>query len=225
MLGMACKCGRMVGAMNSPRRRLQRGLVWLRRHIARWGRQPASPMPPQPSAGRVEPSLSPVYPFNEPGQSIVLHDGPIGGLATNDVPGVVELSCVPVPNLAWKIKHGSRAGIPAGEVTLLLRRPDGDMRLPGECRESGEGWSNGAEIGKADAPLKRIIAHWFNLPDFHAPRGRWETETDGWKITLDVRPDHDRVWTDLHRTNVYVMTHVMELSRADEATFTATEAE
>jgi hypothetical protein len=182
-------------------------------------------MPRQPSASRANPPLSPVYPFNEPGQSIVLHDGPIAGLARNDVPGVVELSCVPVPNLAWRINHGSRAGIPAGEVTLLLRRPDGDVRLPGECRESGEGWSNGAEIGKADAPLKRIVAHWFNLPDFHARLGRWETETDGWKVTLDVRPDHDRVWTDLHKAHIYVMTHVMELRRADEATFTATEAE
>jgi hypothetical protein len=102
----------------------------------------------------------------------------------------------------------------------------GRRRAPaGARRDSGEGWSNGAEIGKADAPLKRIVAHWFNLPDFHARLGRWETETDGWKITLDVRPDHDRVWTDLHKAHVYVMTHVMELRRADEATFTATEAE
>lgn len=124
-----------------------------------------------------------------------------------------------------RIKHGSDTWIPPGEVTLLLRRPDGDVRLPGVGRGGGEGWSNGAEIGKADVPLKRIVVHWFNLPDFHAPVGRWETETAGWKVILDIRPDHDRVWTDLHRTDVYVMTHVMELRRADEATFTATEAE
>ena len=166
-----------------------------------------------------------MYPFNDPGQSIMLYDGPVGGLATNDVPGVIELSCVPELNLAWRIKRGSDTWIPTGEVTLVLRRPDGGVRLPGAWRDSGEGWSNGAEMGKADAPLKRVVAHWFNLPDFHARLGRWETETDGWKITLDVRPDHDRVWTDLHKAHVYVMTHVMELRRADEATFTATEAE
>ena len=32
--------------------------------------------------------LSPVYPFNEPGQPIVLYDGPLGGLAATDVAGV-----------------------------------------------------------------------------------------------------------------------------------------
>jgi len=98
-----------------------------------------------------------------------------------------------VLNLAWRIKDGSDTGIPGDEVTLLLRRPDGDVQLPGWRRESDEGWSNGAEIGKADAPLKRIVAHWFNLPDFHARLGLWEAETDGWNVTLDVRPDHDRL--------------------------------
>jgi hypothetical protein len=155
----------------------------------------------------------------------VLYDGLVGGLAGIGVPGVVELSCVPAPNLIWKIKPGARTGIPGGEVTLLLSRPDGDVELPGMWRDSDEGWSNGAEIGNADAPLKRIIAHWFNLPDFHSRQGRWGTETAGWKINLEARPDHAQVWTDLHRRDVYVMTHVMELRRADEATFTATEAE
>ena len=193
--------------------------------MTRWGRQPTAPTPTQSSASGADPPLSPAYPFNDPGQSIVLHDGPIGGLAKTDVHGVVELSCVPVLNLAWRIRPGSGTGNVGDEVTLLLRRPGGDVHLPGVRRESAEGWSNGAEIGKADAPLKRIVAHWFNLPDFHAGLGRWETEADGWKVTVDVRPDHDRVWTDLHRTHVYVMTHVMELRRADEATFTAAEAE
>jgi hypothetical protein len=154
-----------------------------------------------------------------------LYDGLIGGLTGTGVPGLVELSCVPVPNLTWKINRDAGRGIPGREVALILNRPDGDVQLPGVWRESDEGWSNGAEVGKADAPLKRIIAHWFNLPDFHARLGLWETETAGWKISVDARPDHGRVWTDLHRRDVYVMTHVMELRRADEATFTALEAE
>lgn len=68
-----------------------------------------------------------------------------------------------------------------------------------------------------DTPLKRLAVHWFNLPDFHARLGRWETESDGWKVTLDVRPDHDRVWTDLDKAHIYVMTHVMELRRRTAA--------
>ncbi|MFD5492257.1 hypothetical protein ACFWH4_04785 [Streptomyces sp. NPDC127091] len=49
-------------------------------------------------------------------------------------------------------------------------------------------------------------------------------DVDGWKITLDVRPQHQRVWKDLRRSDVYVMTHVMEIRRLDGGTFTATEA-
>ena len=40
-----------------------------------------------------------------------------------------------------------------------------------------------------------------------------------------VRPDHQRVWSDLHKADVYVMTHVMELRRADGASFTPDEVE
>ena len=94
-------------------------------------------------------------------------------------------------------------------------------------------------VGQADVPLKRVVAHWFNLPDFHGPlvltrtteagehwwMGRWQLEVGGWKLTLDVRPDHSQVWRDLHEAHVYVMTHVMELCRADGAAFTAAEAE
>jgi hypothetical protein len=40
-----------------------------------------------------------------------------------------------------------------------------------------------------------------------------------------VRPDHAAVWENLHAQRVYVMTHVMELSRVDGSLFTAAEAE
>jgi len=93
-------------------------------------------------------------------------------------------------------------------------------------------------IGKADAALKRVVTHWFNLPNFHGSialtrtteaddwwLGRWEIEVGGWKLTLDVRPDHGRVWRNLHEAHVYVMTHVVELRRADGAAFTAAEVE
>jgi hypothetical protein len=182
--------------------------------------------------------ISPVYPFNEPGQSIVLHDGPVGGLAARATRGVVELSCVPDPRVVWRIENDSVVGVPGDLVTLVLRRPDGDARVTGVWRSRHDGWSNGALIGKADAPLKRVITHWFNLPNFHGPialtsttevddwwLGRWEMGVGGWKLTLDVRPDHARVWSSLHEAHVYVMTHVMELRRADGAPFTAAEAE
>ena len=79
--------------------------------------------------------------------------------------------------------------------------------MPGVWRGIDDGWSNGAAIGKADAPLKRIVTHWFNLPNFRGPitltrttelgvswwQGRWGIEVGGWKVTVDVRPDHARV--------------------------------
>jgi hypothetical protein len=83
-------------------------LVWLRRRLARRRRQREHPMPPPRAAGEADSPLAPVYPFNEPGLAIVLYDGVIGGLTGTGVPGVVEWSCVPAPNLAWKIKHGAR---------------------------------------------------------------------------------------------------------------------
>jgi hypothetical protein len=42
--------------------------------------------------------LSPVYPFNEPGQPVVLHNGPLSGLAATEIAGVLELSCAPRPS-------------------------------------------------------------------------------------------------------------------------------
>jgi hypothetical protein len=190
-----------------------------------------------PASEAVSP-LPPVYPFNEPGQPIVLHDGPVGGLASHDAPGVVELLCVPDPRVVWRIEDRSVVGVPGDPVTLVLRRPDGDAPVAGVWRSRHDGWSNGAVIGQADAPLKRIVTHWFNLPNFHGPialtrssevddwwLGRWEIEVGGWKLTLDVRPDHARVWRDLHQAHIYVMTHVMEFRRSDGAAFTAAEAE
>ena len=185
--------------------------------------------------------LSPLYPFNEPGQPVVLYEGAIGGLASGDVTGSVELSCAPRPGIEWHVEPGAPpqfANQPA--VTLALRRRDGDVLLPGVPRGTGGGWSNGTVAGRADVPMYRIVAHWFNLPRWHgllrltAPAqdggqrwwsGRWVRQVSGWRITLDARPDHQRVWADLHKTDVYVMTHVMELRRLDGEGFTAGEAE
>jgi hypothetical protein len=195
---------------------------------------------PDLSVPDVAEPLLPVYPFNEPGQPIVLHDGPVGGLATIDVPGLVEVTCARRPSIEWRVEYeASWEFANRSDVTLLLRRSGGDLHLPAHIRAGTEGWSNGAVIGRTDVPLRRVVAHWFNLPDWHGsellgvtedggPRrwaGRWVIETAGWRVTIDVRPDHQCVWANVHKTDVYVMTHVMELRRMDGADFTATEVE
>jgi hypothetical protein len=193
----------------------------------------------RPPATTACPAISPVYPFNEPGEPIVLYDGPVGELGPHDVPGVVELSCTPDLGVVWRIEDDPKVGVPSDSVTLLLRRPNGDARLSGTWRGVVDGWSNGAVIGNTDARLQRIVAHWFNLPDLLGPialssrgedgevewLGRSQIHVGGWTLILDVRPDHARVWKHLHKARVYVMTHVIEIRRADGAAFTTAEAE
>jgi hypothetical protein len=114
------------------------------------------------------------------------------------------------------------------------------MEFPGYVLGFNSGWSNGASFGSDQIPVNRMLAHWFNLPDWHGPevledaakdgglcwwRGRWVMGAGGWTITLDVRPDHATVWRDLHLADVYVMTHIMEIRRTDNADFTAADAE
>ncbi|AZQ39086.1 hypothetical protein EJ357_41325 [Streptomyces cyaneochromogenes] len=183
--------------------------------------------------------LTPVYPYNEPGQPVLLHDGPIGGLGATDVHGRVELTCSNGLSFEWEVGDGTSPGFAnRDEVLLILHRPMGDMVMSGVPRNIDGGWSNGAVFGDSQAPLTRILVHWFNLPNWHGPlrlaekmangerewSGRWQHQASGWKITLDVRPDYQRVWQGLYVTDVYVMTHVMEVSRADDAVFTADEA-
>ncbi|MGY1495696.1 hypothetical protein ACW4TU_03470 [Streptomyces sp. QTS52] len=185
-------------------------------------------------------ALTPIYPYNEPGQAVLLHDGLIGGLGRADVPGRVELTCSNGFNFEWAVGDGASPGFAnRDDVPLTLRRPVGDMILPGVPRDIGGGWSNGAMFGDSEARLTRILVHWFNLPNWHGPvaliektprgehewPGRWLLKANGWKITLDVRPDYRQAWRELHKTDVYVMTHIMEVRRADGAAFTADEAD
>ncbi|MEU6258511.1 hypothetical protein [Streptomyces sp. NPDC047043] len=185
--------------------------------------------------------VAPAYPFNDPGQPVLLHDGPIGGCGPTDVPGRVELTCSNGFSFEWEVGDGVSPGFAnRDEVSLTLRRSSGDMTMLGVPRNIDGGWSNGAVFGDAKAPLARVLVHCFNLPDWHGPlplvektagggehewSGRWEHRANGWEITLDVRPDHQRVWRDLHKTDVYVMTHAMEVRRADGSTFTADEVD
>jgi hypothetical protein len=60
-----------------------------------------------PGSNAVRPLL-PVYPFNEPGQPIALHDGLVEGLAPDDALGVMELSCRPDPRSSGESRTGSR---------------------------------------------------------------------------------------------------------------------
>ncbi|MFD7632287.1 hypothetical protein [Streptomyces sp. NPDC059873] len=171
----------------------------------------------------------------------MLHDGPVRGITDKEVVGCVELRCSPKPRIEWHLNPTPDVFFGLRDsLTLKLRRPHGEVSVPVAVRGQFDGWVNGTTLGDQSAPLQRIIAHWFNIPSFPGqhhlaestslsdrihPGARWEHEVDGWKIIIDVRPDHKAVWKDLQKSDLFVMTHIMEISRESGATFTAGEAE
>lgn len=178
-----------------------------------------------------------MYPFNAPGEPVVLYDGPVAGPAGTEVPGVVQHDCSPKPGISWTL-HTESYDLASTDKTQLSLLDLG-FELPVFARDAVSGWSNGTSYGDPTAPLDRVVAHWFNLPRWHGsahlatpaacgtarlvPAGRSVYEADGWKIVLDIRPDHEAVFSDVHRADVYVMTHAMEIRRLDGSTFTAAE--
>ncbi|MFD6888749.1 hypothetical protein [Streptomyces sp. NPDC059957] len=157
-----------------------------------------------------------------------------------EVPGEINLRCSPGLSLDWSITPEPDARPRSLDTAVLrLQRSHGQAEVEASARNYDEGWINGAALGDSEAPLTRIVAHWFNLPRFKGHQhltdrldgadrfwaaGRWSHEVDGWKILLDVRPDHKEIWDELLKTRLYAMTHTMEISRADGRQFTATEA-
>jgi hypothetical protein len=170
----------------------------------------------------------------------------VGGLGETDLQGKVELSLGGSPRIEWSAESAVPLRVPLNDsFSLILHKEYSDAELPVYLRSDGwlhqrlDGWSGGASFGDESALLERMVVHCFNLPNMNANipleirgesgnhrlwRGRWEVELCGWKITLDVRSDHQNVWREFHKSSVYVMTHVMEVRRADAASFSAAEA-
>ncbi|GIF47626.1 hypothetical protein DFJ67_7097 [Asanoa ferruginea] len=178
--------------------------------------------------------MRPVYPFNEPGSSIALYEGPIVGVAPGPRVGRIELSCRPNNGLRWHIRpEGSDGRVDPRPASLMVQRRGGDWTVEAHRRNLSEGWINMARFSLPDARLRRVIAHWMNLPKISGPiglttsdadgrrwwLGRWKTEVDGWILTMDVRPDYAEAMAEAHTTHLYLITHVMEIRRADDGDF------
>lgn len=75
--------------------------------------------------------------------------------------------------------------------------------------------------------LAYVLTHWFNMPSVlpSSPlavaskifAGRWEFEAEGWRLTLDERPDHRDAMKRAKHTSRSTMTHVGKLERRDGA--------
>ncbi len=184
-----------------------------------------------------ETPLEPVYPFNAPGQPITLYDGPVVGPDGTPVSGIVQQDCSPKLGISWRMQPEVHDLASLDRTTLSLL--DLGFDLPVVARDTVSGWSNGTSYGDPTAALNRVVAHWFNLPRWRGsahlaaraadetprlvPAGRSVYEADGWQITLDTRPDHEAVFSDVRQADVYVMTHAMEIRRQNGTSFTAAE--
>ena len=184
--------------------------------------------------------LIPIYPFVPAGEPITVYDGPMGGFVDGvDVHGIVQLRCAPRIGVVWHLKEGDSlpvfSRLEIGDVDVVLHLPRGDHCFPVHRRRFDRGWSNGVKIGSTEAPLDRVVAHWLNLPQLRSSirisggsesewtQGRWVANLSGWKVTLDRRPDHSRIWAEAKEMESIAVTHVMEIRRDDGRSFTAKE--
>lgn len=185
----------------------------------------------------IEP-LTPIYPFNVPGEAIELYSGPIGGLDGSDLKGTIRLLPYPTPELRWQVgspesedRHlrighvGDRLELTAGEMT-------GHGMVSSASFDSVTGSSSHLEFESGDL-LENALVHWMNLPNYignktlhHTnndgrtwTRSRLTLEIDGWSITFDGRPDSDSLFKEDVGLARYVLTHVMDLRRADGSSF------
>ncbi|MBP2707762.1 hypothetical protein JOL79_28660 [Microbispora sp. RL4-1S] len=143
-------------------------------------------------------------------------------------------------DLVWRLEGEEPGSLRANLLDIddleLILRQEGDRSFVAHRRNFREGWLDGLEIGSTEAPIKRIVAHWLNLPALRSPiringgsqlewfTGRWTAALGEWRLTIDRRPDHADVWRALGEAHSIAVTHVMEVRRADERDFTAADA-
>ncbi|MEU5873843.1 hypothetical protein AB0A73_20075 [Glycomyces sp. NPDC047369] len=179
--------------------------------------------------------MDPSYPFNSPNEPIELFDGSIAGVADSEKRGRVLLTTMPNMKIIWEVESNDPfVAHSYSDVELILRRVEEGQLLHGFWTSSSKGIANSSFFGSDDTLLDKVITHWLNVPNWYGPiilhksdandskywRGRWRFETDGWIFTFDARPDHKNVFEIVKETHANVITHVMEVRRADGSQFT-----
>ncbi len=69
--------------------------------------------------------LTPIYPFNKPGEAIGLYSGPIGGLYDSALEGTIRLVPFPSPDLRWQVDVPEAEGFSTLSRAGRWVRPDG----------------------------------------------------------------------------------------------------
>ena len=186
--------------------------------------------------------VHPAYPFGDPGAPIELYSGPIAVDSIGPWEGRIFADLAGDLQVRWSAT-APEGWVDATYVNLTVEPPDaGPTTVPARrnwsqrdseyVRASGEIMN--AHVGSPDALCDRVIVQFTNLPrispaeylvdDGHYWAGRWTCSGAGWRLVLDVRQDHSKVWNALRESLVFVVTHVGELRRADGSSFQASEA-
>lgn len=187
---------------------------------------------------QVYPPLRSPYEFNEPGQAIVLHEGPLAGILQDEnLPGTIEYTTSPKVRLVWRLQEEAirdpmRLGLSVNDVAISISRESGKATINAHRSGPTEGWFNGIKLGSESAPLQCVLAHWLNLPDLPSDtllegrqRGSWYhgrrvMTIAGWRLTIDERSDHSEVWRAIKEKHAIAVTHIMKICREDGSTFT-----
>ncbi len=192
----------------------------------------------EPDDERGNEPLTPIYPFNQPGEAIDLYSGPIGGLYDSALEGTVRLVPFPSPDLRWQVDVPEAEGYSTldrvgDEFDLTAGGMTGHGMVSSASFGSIAGISHGLEFDAGD-PLDRALVHWMNLPNYNGNTslrhisdvgsttwtpGRLTLELHGWNVRLEGRPDNGSLFKEDVGLARYVLTHVMELRRADGTTF------
>lgn len=193
---------------------------------------------PDDADDQAEAPLAPAYPFNAPGQAVLLYSGPLGSSSEHEVTGTVSLRCASGLNVTWQLDEGQMKpsellDFENRTISLHLPYAGGEQVITGWGTTHGQ--LDGTTLGSETAPLMRVLVHWMNLPAVRSPivlrqgvgegwerwTGRWRAVVGDWSLTWDQRPDHQQVWKVIGEDQSIAMTHVMEVRRVDGQEFTA----
>lgn len=102
---------------------------------------------------------------------------------------------------------------------------EGILRVKGELRRLSD---------RGGVPLAAVVFHVLNFRDYIGSwidrdgarsRGRLLLEADGWRVTLDQRPNLQQLKDALRLEGGFAFTHIGKLERADAQPFTSAQAE
>lgn len=181
-----------------------------------------------------ETPLTPVYGFNSPSAPITLYEGAVTK-GSHRYNGKIELKFTSKPSLCWSVNREDSELSNFGKDSVELRFDgrSGQVSAEAHFTDESSGWINEVSVGQGATRLKRVLIHWFNLPDILGNQtlkesgefgeawwaGRLHAEISGWVLTLDERRDYSESAKEANGKNQYLMTHVMEARRSDGEEF------